>query len=143
MSFFFATIFTSVLLAVTKADTLGYDDAYGNAGASLQDVACSTGSNGLITKGFNTFGDLPTFPAIGSAYVVDDWNSAGCGTCWNLEYTNSTGQKLSITFTAIDVSGGGFYTSVNSLDYLTGGNGEQWGVIDVTATEVDASACGL
>lgn len=52
--------------AVAESDTLRYDTTYDNAGQSLSTVTCSDGTNGLLTKGFTTFGSLPTFPNIGA-----------------------------------------------------------------------------
>ncbi|KIY71768.1 snodprot1 [Cylindrobasidium torrendii FP15055 ss-10] len=138
-----ALIFTTLSQLVFAVDQVGWDSIYGDGDASLAIVACSDGSNGLLTRGFKTFSDLPTFPAIGSAYVVGGWNSPACGTCWTLTYYHGNSAPKTVTFTAIDTSGGGFYTSQESLDYLTGGHAVEWGVVNVTATQVSPSQCGL
>ena len=48
----------STSLAATVS--VSYDETYDNASASLTSVACSDGTNGLITKGFSSFGSLPS-----------------------------------------------------------------------------------
>ncbi|KAF9032863.1 Cerato-platanin [Hymenopellis radicata] len=142
--------FTSVIAltftlipAFTLADTLGYDNNYGVGSNSLATVACSDGANGLLTKGFTTFDSLPTFPFIASASAVGGWNSTNCGTCWELTYTNAAGAQSSITVTAVDHADAGFYTSQAALDNLTDGHAVEFGIVTVTASQVDASNCGL
>jgi len=54
------------------------DDVYSQASNSLSGVACSDGANGLLTKGYKTFGDLPDFPHLGGSSDVS-WNSPECG----------------------------------------------------------------
>lgn len=60
------------------ATRVTYDTVYDQAADSLNNVACSNGPNGLITKGYKTFGDIPTFPYIGGSSVAS-WNSPNCG----------------------------------------------------------------
>jgi hypothetical protein len=78
------------LAASALAVQVSYDPKYDNRNESLDNVACSTGSNGLETKNFTTFGSLPHFPHIGGASAVTGFNSAGCGTCWALTFKNQT-----------------------------------------------------
>jgi hypothetical protein len=59
---------------------------YDNGQTSMNSVACSNGVNGLVTKGYPTFGSLPSFPFIGGAFAVGAWNSTECGSCWELTY---------------------------------------------------------
>lgn len=81
----FASLLASLALAAaSSAATLSYDTVYDNAKMSLDVVACSDGSNGMINKGFTTFGSLPSFPRIGSASAIAGYNSANCGTCWKV-----------------------------------------------------------
>ncbi|KAK7037547.1 hypothetical protein VNI00_011039 [Paramarasmius palmivorus] len=125
------------------ADLLGWDNAYDNASGSLNVVACSDGENGLITRfGFQTFGDIPTFPFVGGAPTIPGWNSPNCGTCFALTFANSTGTHT-IHFTAIDAGGADFVTGQNALNLLTNGQAAQVGVINVNATVVNATECGL
>ncbi len=58
----------STTLAATVS--VSYDETYDNASGSLTSVACSDGTNGLITKGFSSFGSLPQFPNVGGAAAV-------------------------------------------------------------------------
>jgi Cerato-platanin len=79
-----------VLAASALAVQVSFDPVYDKGKQSLDTVACSTGSNGLITKNFTTFDSLPHFPNIGGASAVTGFNSPGCGTCWALTYKNLT-----------------------------------------------------
>ncbi len=138
----FALAFT-LIPTYALAETLGYDDNYGVGSNSLTTVACSDGANGLMSKGFTTFDSLPSFPFIASASAVGGWNSTGCGTCWELTYTNADGAQSSITVTAVDHADAGFYTSQAALDELTDGHAVEFGIVTVSASQVDASNCGL
>ncbi|KAN0141229.1 Cerato-platanin [Lactarius tabidus] len=124
----------SIVLAVR----VGYDTVYDNPNTSLSTVACSDGSNGMLTKGYTTFGSLPSFPNIGSAQAVAGWNSPSCGSCWQISY----GGKL-IYFTAIDHADNGFVTSSKAMNTLTKQQAQNLGVIDANATQVSGSSCGL
>lgn len=143
--------FTSLLASLslialptsTLAVTLAYDTVYDNASGSLATVACSDGANGLLTRGFTTFGSLPKFPHIGAAAAVEGWNSKNCGTCWKLTYTNAAKVTRSINVLAIDHAGAGFNVALAAMNELTGGQGTQLGRIDVTSAPAAASACGL
>jgi hypothetical protein len=76
--------FTLALILVPSAVVgyqISYDTIYDKSNNSLNTVACSDGSNGLLTKGFKTYGDLPKFPFIGGAQTVADYNSKNCGLC--------------------------------------------------------------
>jgi hypothetical protein len=107
---------------------------YGNPTTSLNNVACSDGKNGLITKGFTTFSSLRTFPFVGAAFNVEHWNSTECGSCWELTYGSET-----IYLTAIDTVSDGFDVSPQAMNALT--NGQQLDSINVQATEVAQNFC--
>lgn len=62
-----------------SAERISWDPLYGNGTQSLATVACSDGPNGMLTKGYKVFNDLPTFPRIGGSSVVANWNSPNCG----------------------------------------------------------------
>jgi hypothetical protein len=145
MKFFtiLAPLALSVLPSIVSAVTLAYDTAYDKSSGSLTTVACSDGSNGLITRGFTTFGSLPKFPHIGAASAVTGWNSPNCGTCWQVTYVNGQGVSKSINVLAIDVAGAGFNVALSAMNELTGGNAVQFGRVDVTSKQVAASVCGL
>ncbi|KAH9857545.1 immunomodulatory protein [Lenzites betulinus] len=137
---FKALAFAALALFVPSAlgVTLSYDQAYDNGSSSLATVACSDGANGMLTKGFSTFGSLPHFPNIGGAAAVAGWNSAQCGTCWQLTYNGK-----SITVLAIDHADAGFNIALGAMNTLTNGQATQLGRIDVTSKQVAASQCGL
>jgi hypothetical protein len=139
---FFSTLVSSLVLAVVPsvvlATQISYDTAYDVSSSSLDTVSCSNGANGLETKGYTTFGSLPTFPYIGAAQAVAAWNSPNCGsyifpykaqfitmltwistimaigTCWEISYQNTT-----ITVLAIDHAGDGFNLSLEAMNNLT------------------------
>jgi hypothetical protein len=137
---FTITSLLAFALAATPAFgvTTSYDTTYDVASSSLANVACSDGSNGLLTKGYTTFGSLPKFPYIGGAAAVGGWNSASCGTCWALTYKGRTVNVL-----AIDHANSGFNIGLNAMNALTNNQATQLGRIDVTAKQVAASVCGL
>jgi len=114
-----------------------YDATFNNRAGSLNNVACSNGPNGLASR-FPTFGDIPNIPFIGGAFDVV-WNSPNCGGCWNI--TNPT-TGVSIQITAIDTAGAGFNIAQEAFEKLNGGQIGQ-GVVDVVASKVAASVCGL
>ncbi|KAI0643619.1 Cerato-platanin [Trametes meyenii] len=138
------TSFTTLLLTFTAlvssafAVTVSYDQTYDNAGGDLHTVACSDGPNGMLSKGFSTFGSLPNFPNIGGAAAIPGWNSAQCGSCWKLTY-----QGRSINVLAIDHTDAGFNIALGAMNKLTNNQGVFLGRIDAQATQVAASQCGL
>ncbi len=127
-------LFTSSAFGVT----VSYDPSYDVSSTSLANVACSDGANGLLTKGFSTFGSLPHFPNIGGAAAIAGWNSSSCGTCWQLTYKGK-----SINVLAIDHTDDGFNIAEAALNTLTNNQAEQLGRIDATVKQVSASSCGL
>jgi hypothetical protein len=143
LSAIFAPLALAVLPSTTYAVTLAYDTVYDNKSGSLATVACSDGSNGMLTRGFTTFGSLPKFPHIGAASAITGWNSPNCGTCWQLTYTNSSGVSKSINILGIDVAGAGFNVALAAMNELTNGNAVQFGRVDVASKQVAASVCGL
>ncbi|TFY80993.1 hypothetical protein EWM64_g3012 [Hericium alpestre] len=138
MKFSTSIVALVALIPSALAVSVRYDQTYDNAGQSLSTVACSDGPNGLLTKGFTTFGSLPSFPNIGAAQAVAAWNSPNCGTCWRLTYNGT-----SINVIAIDHAGDGFNLSLEAMNKLTNGQAVFDGVVQATATQVAASACGL
>ncbi|KAH9997780.1 epl1 protein, partial [Russula compacta] len=114
-----------------------YDSTFDDPSGSLNGVACSNGPNGLIDR-FPTFGSIPSFPLIGGAFDIA-WDSPNCGGCWNVS-NPATGAWINIT--AIDTAGAGFNLAQEAFELLNGGQIGQ-GVIDVVATQVSSSVCGL
>jgi len=114
-----------------SATRVSWDSVYDQGTESLATVACSDGPNGLLTKGYNVFEDLHTFPNIGGSSAVASWNSPNCGspgftefdfvaahcaigTCWNVTYLGKT-----ITVTVIDHAGDGYTLSKGAMNTLT------------------------
>lgn len=117
-----------------SATRISWDSVYDNPNQSLAVVACSNGLNGMLTKGYRVFGDLPTFPNIGGSSAVAGWNSSNCGpfrfvefdtvtapladcitgTCWNVTY-----QGEAIAVTVIDYAGDGYNLSEEAMNTLT------------------------
>jgi len=129
--------FASVIRS-TSTDPVRYDQTYDNSGQSLSTVSCSNGPNGLLTRGYTTFGSLPTFPNIGAASAIAGFNSPECGSCWKLTYNGT-----SVTVTAIDHAGDGFNLSLESMNTLTNGQAEFLGTVSATVESLDPSQCGL
>jgi hypothetical protein len=137
-----STLFTlsaSLALAAnsTETTTATFDTAYDDANLSLSTVTCSNGENGLVTKGYNTIGDLPTQDVAGSL-TVKGWNDANCGACYSLSYKNET-----VYVVAIDAAIGGFNVAQKVLDKLTHGHAQEFGSVAVGYEEVDGSKCGF
>lgn len=127
------------LAAVAMADTVAYDTGYDDASRSMTAVSCSDGANGLITRyGWQTQGAVAGFPYIGAAAAVSGWNSAQCGTCWQLTYNGKT-----INVLAIDHAAAGFNIALDAMNALTNGQAVALGRVDATATQVAVSNCGL
>nr|AVH85517.1 rCPA1 [synthetic construct] len=129
--------FTSATPLASTAD-LSYDTHYDDPSLPLSGVTCSDGDNGMITKGYNTAGEIPNYPHVGGAFTVETWNSPNCGKCYKVTYNAKT-----IFLTAIDHSNSGFNIAKKSMDVLTNGRAEELGRIKVTYEEVASSLCGL
>ncbi|KNZ72311.1 Protein SnodProt1, partial [Termitomyces sp. J132] len=136
-------VYPSVIPALALADSVSFDQVYDDAAASLATVSCSDGPNGLLPRGFTTFGSLPNFPHIGGAAAVEGFNSVNCGTCWNLTYTSPQGVSKSISVLAIDHAATGFNIALSAMNELTDNQAVFLGRVDAKATQVDASVCGL
>ncbi|KAL7933327.1 cerato-platanin [Trichoderma chlorosporum] len=136
----FSSLFKLALFtAAVSADTVSYDTGYDDGSRSMDDVSCSDGPNGLVTRyGWQTQGAIPRFPYIGGAAAIAGWNSASCGTCWQLQYSGH-----SIYVLAIDHSGSGFNIALDAMNALTGGQAVDLGRVDATATQVAVSNCGI
>ncbi|OKL58619.1 hypothetical protein UA08_06167 [Talaromyces atroroseus] len=122
----------------TTATTLAtFDTAYDDASLSLSTVTCSNGENGLVTKGYNTIGDLPT-KNVGGSLTIKGWNDPNCGACYSLSYKNETVYVL-----AIDVAISQFNVAQKVLDQLTHGHAQEFGSVEVEYEKVDGEKCGL
>lgn len=122
-------------LAQVVSTTTTYSNAYDDADASTNIVACSN-----LEPQHPTLGSFPTFPNIGGSFAIAGFESPNCASCWEITY-EPTG--VTITMTAIDHAAEGFNLSEEALDTLTNGMGEQIGLANVTATRVPEANCGL
>ncbi|KAM3425500.1 Protein SnodProt1 [Cercospora zeina] len=126
------------IAALATATTVSFDEGYDDRSRSLTAVSCSDGSTGLITKGYKTQGDIPTFPDIGGSWEISGWGSQQCGACYTVSY-----QGRSINVVGIDRSAEGLNLSKEALNTLTGGRAVEVGRIDAQVTRVDSGVCGL
>jgi hypothetical protein len=135
---FFTLLGAALALTGVLGVQVSYDPTYDNATESLDTVECSDGSNGLITRGYTTFGSLPSFPYIGGASAISEYNSPACGTCWAISYNGTT-----IHFLAIDYAESGFNLGERAMNNLTHGQAVQLGIVNGSGKQVAASLCGL
>ena len=135
-----ATLIAAAAALATSAvaTKVTWDSVYDNRKGDLNTVACSDGKNGLITKGYTTFGSLPDFPYIGGASAVTGWNSTGCATCWKLTYKDK-----SIEILAIDHADEGFNISQEAMLELAGTDGVNAGEIDADEIKLTNIQCGI
>ncbi|KAJ2917969.1 hypothetical protein MD484_g2462, partial [Candolleomyces efflorescens] len=102
------TAFTTVTVLIAllggsavDATQIVYDDGLCTSTRSTLTVSCSTGANGLFTRGFTTFAALPGFPAVGGFPGVG-FNSTNCGACFEVSFP---GTGRAINFTAVNEGG--------------------------------------
>ncbi|KAJ9642942.1 hypothetical protein H2199_004464 [Coniosporium tulheliwenetii] len=113
------------------ATSVSYDTGYDQRTRSMTVVACSDGSNGLITRyGWNIQGDVPRFPYVGGSSTVAGWNSPN--------YRDRT-----VYILAVDHTANGFNIAKTAMDDLTNGQAYQLGRIEAQTAEVALSNCGL
>ncbi|TFK23221.1 snodprot1 [Coprinopsis marcescibilis] len=138
-----ATVFAQPPLRTT----IVYDDAYCRGGTSLSTTVCSTGENGLLTRGFTTFNSLPSFPRIAGTFFVEGFNSANCGACYEITHQPRNGDPTrSIFVTAVNSApqSAGFVLCTDTLLELTGETRDTVPPnIPVDVRAVPAADCGL
>ncbi|ESK87459.1 allergenic cerato-platanin asp f13 [Moniliophthora roreri MCA 2997] len=122
---------------------LRYVEEYKNADFSFNNVACSNGENGMLSKGYNKIGDIPKSNSnvnvyVGGVYAVEGWGSKECGSCWEVYYDNKA-----VRVVAVDTAAEGFNLPQSGMDELTNGRAHDLGVVDVTAKELSPADCGL
>ncbi|RKF78077.1 Protein SnodProt1 [Golovinomyces cichoracearum] len=132
------TFLLSFFFFLVSSITVSYDTSYDDASRNLDTIACSDGTNGLLTKNYATQGSLPSFPRIGGASVITGWNSESCGTCWTLTYNHT-----SINVLAIDHASQGFNIAKAAMDSLTGGHATAFGRVDANYTQAEPSDCRM
>ncbi|KAK2798733.1 hypothetical protein FQN50_008771 [Emmonsiellopsis sp. PD_5] len=128
------------LILSQEVRTVAFDPLYDNSEFSLLTTSCSDGNNGLVTKGYDTVGELPSFPYVGAAFSIENWNSPNCGKCYSITY-EATGTQIFVT--AIDKAGDGFNLAKKAMDDLTGGRAEELGRADMTVAEASPADCGF
>ncbi|KAF8585765.1 hypothetical protein K439DRAFT_1021286 [Ramaria rubella] len=135
---FVAPLIVALSALAAEIEPVTFDNTFDNPAGSLDSVACSTGTNGLITKGFETFGQLPTFPNIGGGQAVAGFNSVNCGSCWLLQFDNNT-----IFVTLVDTAAEGFNIAEEAMNTLTNGQAAALGKVNVTTLQVAVANCGI
>ncbi|KAJ6445685.1 Autophagy-like protein 22 [Purpureocillium lavendulum] len=128
----------AVAVSAASAVSVSYDPVYDASTTSLSHIACSTGPNGLERFGYSKLGDIPKFPMIGGAQAVAGWGSTNCGTCWELTYNGR-----SIHILAVDHTDNGFNIALAAMNALTDNRAQFLGRIQATATQLNATNCGL
>jgi len=134
------------VFSYTEEYIAAYDTFYDHGEKSLGKTSCAHGEHGLLTHGYTTFDDLPTFPYIGGSPMILSSDSRYCGTCWELTYTDPSGVSTGLNFTAMDIGGDDseiFIISLEALDFLTQGHGRILDHIPITVARKPKSACGL
>lgn len=127
------TLLTSVL-AAREPTEIRFSYLYGRPMASINDVACSDGENGLIAKdpSIKHLKDIWPFPRLAGAPTIGAWNSPECGKCYKLYY-----EDKSIVVMAVDIGGEGFVVSREVMDYFTNYNGGTVGLVKGEFEEVE------
>ncbi|OAX40940.1 Cerato-platanin [Rhizopogon vinicolor AM-OR11-026] len=139
---FIITLLSAVALRASAVSVyVTYDYTYGNSDGSLNNVACSNGANGLLSKGYTTFGSLPSFPYLGGVPGAS-WNSTLCGSCWAVKYAMPNGTQNTIYITAVDLAAT-FNLSPEAFGNLTDGTGFAPGKVRARAVQVNETKCGL
>ncbi|OJA10299.1 hypothetical protein AZE42_05545 [Rhizopogon vesiculosus] len=124
----------------TSTVNVTYSSTYDDSDQSTYTVNCSAG---LIDRGYTTFGSLPSFPNIGAIPNIIEDHSL-CGTCWQLNYTTTSGDDNTIYFAAIDTppDSSSFIISQQAFDDLTS-NDNSSSTITAVATQVNETICGM
>lgn len=125
-------IFTPIFVLFTSVHSqqnVSYDQTYDDGSHSLATVTCSDGPNGLMTKGYNTFQDVP-FPYLGGGPGVS-FNSPDCGTCVNLTYDGN-----SVTVELVDEADFSYNIGLKAMNVLTGNQAKFLGRVLATAAPV-------
>ncbi|KAF5311591.1 hypothetical protein D9611_009480 [Ephemerocybe angulata] len=140
----FSTLAATALVAVAQPPlltTINFDDRLCVGSTSLQTTSCSTGANGLITKGFPTLGSLPSFPQVAGSFIVEGFNSTSCGACWEV-FDPNTGHSVFLTL--VNSVSPGFTLCTDTLLTLTGFDRSNVPAnIPVEARAIPAADCGL
>lgn len=113
-----------------------FNTLYDIPSRSLSEVACWREGTGFEPNlGWKFQQDAVGFIGIDT---ILSFSSAQCLSCWKLEY----GDKH-MSLLAIDSADSGFVMSLSAMQSLTDGQARKLGRIEVKATQVDESNCGL
>ncbi|MEV0323070.1 hypothetical protein ACIBKX_33900 [Streptomyces sp. NPDC050658] len=107
--------------------TVGFDVMYDNPGTSFRYLACSDGSNGFITRGYETLGEVESFPNVVAIDEIAGWNSSYCGATVRISYGGRT-----ITAVAVDHADNGALLSKAAMNTLTNGRADELGTVKAT-----------
>ncbi|KAF5599690.1 heat-stable 19 kDa antigen [Fusarium pseudoanthophilum] len=131
------SIVVGLLLSSVSAVSLTYSKLYDNNSIPVSQLACY--KNGLILDGYpswKTIGDIPH--SITGLEQVDGPQSPLCGSCWILTYGETSRPVL-----ILDSAKEGFVSTLDTLNWLTGGKGEELGSVEVKPAKVDITNCGF
>lgn len=113
-----------------------FNTLYDDPSRSLSEVSCwRKGAGFKPNLDWKIQKDAVGFIGIDAIHA---FSQAQCFSCWKLEY----GDKH-VSLFAIDGADSGFVLSLNAMQSLTGGQARELVRIDVEATQVDVSNCGI
>ncbi|EJF62754.1 Cerato-platanin-domain-containing protein [Dichomitus squalens LYAD-421 SS1] len=133
-----ALVLPAALAQTMISKNVTFNQFYDDSSNSFDDVACSDGQNGLITRnGWTTLGQASGFPNIGGVFAVEGFNSVNCGTCWALTFNNMTVNVL-----AVDTAPVGFDISLEAMQSLVGARlAQDVGSVVAQVMQVDVTSC--
>lgn len=123
---------TTIPLPLTKVT---WNNIYDNGGQSLSSLACSQWAS---KNNFKTLSDVPGFPFVGGADVVNGTNTAQCGDCYTINDLQ-TGEAVSVT--VVDAAGAGFVVSLEALNNVTNGEAMELGSIAADVQQAPNGKC--
>ena len=127
------------LSAVTLRNiSVSYDRTYDSALATSDDVSCS---DWMKSKGYLTLSELPSFPRVGGADIIDGTHSSLCGQCWQLAYHSPT--ETNVHVLVIDTAKKGFTISEHAMNDLTDGKAASLGRVEAVGKVVARDHCGM
>ena len=92
----------------------------------------------MTRYGWEKQSDVPNFANIGGFQQIAGWNSASCGTCFELSFQ---GTKLFVL--AVDHAGDGANISKTAMNTLTKNQADNLGAVDATVKVTDKKNCGI
>ncbi|TFY52332.1 hypothetical protein EVJ58_g10078 [Rhodofomes roseus] len=107
---------------------------YDVSSTSVSTVTCAA----LLNPPYKTFGELPYFPYLAGASFISEGGTAECGSCWQLTSANGT-----INVVLINHADNGFDVGHTAFNDLTDHGAFLYSSVNATATQLDASVCGL